>query len=211
MDRASTATAPRLPVAGHPLRSPGVHGQSRDVPVPGQGASTHARVSDHTGSSGRSRERARLFRLPLINGVGIRNEFPWLNGWPMRSPTDASPASSPMSAHGSEPRGKLDRKPAVARSGIAHRKTSAAGSDRSALIWRNAGLLARRFSSRAAGAAPACASAGGCSSLRRRRRAACLRPPLFLAVLNSTSNRLVDSSQCVVRKPCYIHSDYLGG
>ena len=40
------------------------HGRTRDLPVPKQGASAYARVSDHAGPSGRSRSRARTFRLP---------------------------------------------------------------------------------------------------------------------------------------------------
>ena len=36
----------------------------RDLPVPAQGASAHARVSDHAGPSGRSRWRARPYCLP---------------------------------------------------------------------------------------------------------------------------------------------------
>src|SRR5262245_29754586 len=48
-DRASSATAPRLPDADRRLLP---NGQSRDLPVPAQGASAHARLSDHAGSSG---------------------------------------------------------------------------------------------------------------------------------------------------------------
>jgi len=44
--------APRLPDADR-RRLP--NGRSRDLPVPAQGASAHARVSDHAGSPGRSR------------------------------------------------------------------------------------------------------------------------------------------------------------
>src|SRR5258705_2002152 len=47
-DRASSATAPRLPDADRRLLP---NGRSRDLPVPAQGASAHARVSDHAGSS----------------------------------------------------------------------------------------------------------------------------------------------------------------
>ena len=40
---------------------------------------------------------------PLYS-VGSRNKFlPRLNGWPMHSPTDASPAPSRVPAHGSGP------------------------------------------------------------------------------------------------------------
>src|SRR6516162_8952131 len=51
-DRASSATAPRLPDADRRLLP---SGRSRDLPVPIQGASAHARVSDHAGSSWRLR------------------------------------------------------------------------------------------------------------------------------------------------------------
>jgi len=55
-DRASAATAPRLPAADHPTR--GAYGQPGDLPVPGQGACAHARFYDHAGPSKRSRWRA---------------------------------------------------------------------------------------------------------------------------------------------------------
>jgi hypothetical protein len=44
----------------HPLET----GQTRDLPVPAQRASAHARVFDHAGLSGHSRSRARPCRLP---------------------------------------------------------------------------------------------------------------------------------------------------
>ena len=46
----SSATAPRLPDAGQPLTA----GQTRDLPVPVQGACTHARFYDHAGSAASS-------------------------------------------------------------------------------------------------------------------------------------------------------------
>ena len=67
--RASPATAPRLPDADPPGTAAG---QTRDLPVPVQGASSHARVCDRAGPGG-ARARAPLrvaFRLP--NGVGTR-------------------------------------------------------------------------------------------------------------------------------------------
>ncbi len=45
------------------------YGRSRDLPVPAQGASTHARVLDHAGLAGRSRLRARPFCLPSIGRI----------------------------------------------------------------------------------------------------------------------------------------------
>ncbi|MBO0742713.1 MAG: hypothetical protein J2P51_14975, partial [Hyphomicrobiaceae bacterium] len=39
-------------------------GQTRDLPVPVQGACVHARVYDHAGSAGRLRERTRPCCLP---------------------------------------------------------------------------------------------------------------------------------------------------
>src|SRR5437016_1668296 len=65
-DRASSATAPRLPDADR-RRLP--NGRSRDLPVPAQGASAHARFFDHAGSFG------------PCDGASER-----LNGWPMPSP-----------------------------------------------------------------------------------------------------------------------------
>ena len=98
-DRASSATAPRLPDAD---RRQLPNGRSRDLPVPAQEASAHARVSDHAGSSGRSRERALTCCLPPI----ARRRHPGrtlsrLNGWPMHSPVNASPWPSRTTAHDS--------------------------------------------------------------------------------------------------------------
>jgi hypothetical protein len=60
-DRASSATAPRLPDTDR-RRLP--NGRSRDLPVPVQGASAHARFFDHAGSTRRSRWRACSCCLP---------------------------------------------------------------------------------------------------------------------------------------------------
>ncbi len=46
------------------IRPNRTYGQSRDLPVPAQGASVHARVSDHAGSGRCSHYRACPFRLP---------------------------------------------------------------------------------------------------------------------------------------------------
>jgi hypothetical protein len=44
------------------------------------------------------------FAFRLQNGVGARNEgLSRLNGWPMHTPADASPAPSQVPAHGSGP------------------------------------------------------------------------------------------------------------
>ena len=63
-------------------------GQTRDLPVPVQRASTHARFSDHAGSSRRSRSRPCLHRLPPSQGVGTRDmnvyEAQWLAYVPCR-------------------------------------------------------------------------------------------------------------------------------
>ena len=50
--RASSASTPRLPDADQQSY---FAGQTRDLPIPAQRASTHARVSDHAGSDGHSR------------------------------------------------------------------------------------------------------------------------------------------------------------
>src|SRR3954470_18898076 len=59
--RASSASTPRLPDADPRYSSAG---QTRDLPVPAQRASTHARVLDHAGSGGGSRYRTRPCCLP---------------------------------------------------------------------------------------------------------------------------------------------------
>ena len=59
--RSSSAMAPRLPDADQELLTTG---QTQDLPVPGQRASTHARFFDHAGSSGHSRSCARLYCFP---------------------------------------------------------------------------------------------------------------------------------------------------
>jgi hypothetical protein len=96
---ASPASAPRLP--GADLRRPSA-GQIRDLPVPVQRASAHARVFDHAGADGaRAIAPARVvFRV--IKHVGLPIEdFSLLNSWPMRSPINASPTSSQLSPHDS--------------------------------------------------------------------------------------------------------------
>ena len=60
--RASSATAPRLPDADQTAPA---CGRPRDLPVPAQGASAHARVSDRAGSSSGSRSRHPPCCLPL--------------------------------------------------------------------------------------------------------------------------------------------------
>jgi len=60
--RASSATAFRLPDAD---QTASACGRPRDLPVPAQGACTHARVSDRAGSSGGSRWRLPPCCLPL--------------------------------------------------------------------------------------------------------------------------------------------------
>jgi len=79
-------------------------GRPWDLPVPEQEASAHARVCDLAGSSRRSRRRARPCCLPhseLCRHPGCR--LSRFNGWPMLSPTDASPTSSRTPAHSSGP------------------------------------------------------------------------------------------------------------
>jgi hypothetical protein len=62
-DRASAATAPRLPAADRPPR--GAFGRPGDLPVPVQGACVRARFSDHAGSPKRLRWRSQACCLPL--------------------------------------------------------------------------------------------------------------------------------------------------
>ena len=91
-DRASAATAPRLPAADHPTR--GACGQPGDLPVPVQRACAHARFSDHAGPSKRS-----ATQTASAPGTGFLSR---LNGWPARPPADASPTPSrtPRTARG---------------------------------------------------------------------------------------------------------------
>src|SRR5215471_20181683 len=110
-DRASSATAPRLPDAD---RRQLPNGRSRDLPVPAQEASAHARVSDHAGSSERSRQRALTCCLPPI----AQRRHPGrtlsrLDGWPMQSPVNASPWPSRTTAHDSG--AEVDRYSFIAR------------------------------------------------------------------------------------------------
>jgi hypothetical protein len=98
----------RLRLLAFPLRTihpyVGLGGQSRDLPVPVQGASVHARVSDHAESTGHSRNVLSRIAFRNVNAVGTRDfGLSQLNGWPARSPTDASPTPSRLPAHGLGP------------------------------------------------------------------------------------------------------------
>ena len=89
----------RLRLLAFPLRTThpedGLGGQSRDLPVPVQRASVHARVSDHAGSAEHSPNALIRVAFRNVNAVGTRDiGLSRLNGWPARSPADASPASS---------------------------------------------------------------------------------------------------------------------
>ena len=98
-DRASPATAPRLPDADR-RRLP--NGRSRDLPVPAQGASAHARVYDHVGSSGARNDALGCVAFHHMHGVGTQDKtLSRLDGWPMRSPVNASPRPSRATAHDS--------------------------------------------------------------------------------------------------------------
>jgi hypothetical protein len=89
--RASSATAPRLPDAD---RNGFAAGRTRDLPVPVQEASTHARFSDHAGLPEHSRWRARPYCLPLSlqrrhpgysyrgSVAGLCPPLPTLHRWP---------------------------------------------------------------------------------------------------------------------------------
>ena len=76
-------------------------GQPRGLPVPTQGASAHARVSDHAGSAARAIARTDVSPSAGATASALRTcNLSRLNGWPMRSPADASPSSSRMPTHG---------------------------------------------------------------------------------------------------------------
>src|SRR3954468_7060329 len=99
--RTSSAMASRLPDADRRCPSPG---RTRDLPVPVQRASTHARVFDHAGAAGARAIAPAHVAFRVIKHVGLRVEdFSRLNGWPMRSPVNASPASSQIPPHDSGP------------------------------------------------------------------------------------------------------------
>jgi len=91
----------RLPEAD--LRCPSV-GQTRDLPVPVQRASAHARVFDHAGGVDARANAFPLLPSALSSASASRSkDFSRLHGWPMRSPTDASATSSRRPPHGSGP------------------------------------------------------------------------------------------------------------
>jgi len=100
--RASSASAPRLPDADQARRT--VPGRRRHLPVPVQGASVHARVSDRAGSPGARGGAPVRVAFRQQNCVGTR--ISWisrLNGWPARSPADASTTPSRVTPHSSGP------------------------------------------------------------------------------------------------------------
>jgi hypothetical protein len=81
-----------------------LEGQSRDLLVPEQGASVHARVSDHAGSAEPSPNALIRVAFRNVNAVDTRDiGLSRLNGWPARSPADASRAASRPLAHDSGP------------------------------------------------------------------------------------------------------------
>ena len=59
-----------------------------------QGASTHARFFDHAGLVVLAFTRRSVLPSAFATDVGTRNMFTRLNGWPVRSPANASPPSS---------------------------------------------------------------------------------------------------------------------
>src|SRR6516164_9073844 len=97
--RASQASAHHLPDAGQAFFGPG---RRRDLPVPAQGAYAHAGVYDRAGPARRSRWRARPCAFHSTHSVGVpRVLFSRLNTQPMRTPVNASPKPSRVSAHDS--------------------------------------------------------------------------------------------------------------
>src|SRR5256884_7277120 len=76
----------------------------REIPVPAQGASAHARVFDHAGSSGARDDALGCVAFHHMHGVGTQDRtLSRLDGWPMRSPVNASPRPSRATAHDSGP------------------------------------------------------------------------------------------------------------
>ena len=86
-------------------RSHCVIGRTRDLPVPEQGASAHARVSDHAGPSGHSRRAPVRVAFHDLKRVGTQEPTSFAAQWlAVRSPADASPSPSRVPTHGSGPR-----------------------------------------------------------------------------------------------------------
>ena len=104
LDRASAATAPRLPAADHTPRGALMADPEisrfpcKELPYMPGSLTTPGRAGTRNSAPVRV-----AFRLS--NGVGTRDQniLSRLNGWPVRSPTDASPTPSRMPAHGSGP------------------------------------------------------------------------------------------------------------
>src|SRR3954452_9246017 len=76
--RTSSASAPHLPDAD-PGRTPGRAG---DLPVPGQGASVHAGVSDHAGPAEARADAPARMAFRYSNNVGTRDCRPFAAQWP---------------------------------------------------------------------------------------------------------------------------------
>ena len=76
--RASSASAPHLPDA-----DPGrTLGRAGDLPVPGQGASVHAGVSDHAGPAEARADAPARMAFRYSNNVGTRDCRPFAAQWP---------------------------------------------------------------------------------------------------------------------------------
>ena len=92
----------RLRLIAFPMRTGAcASGRSRDLPVPVQGASVHARVF-------RPRRADRMLALTHTivlpsasqTASALRTKLSRLNGWPIRSPADASRTASRRHTHG---------------------------------------------------------------------------------------------------------------
>ena len=79
-------------------------GQTWDLPVPAQGASTHARFFDPAEPPDTCDSASGCIAFRFRNSVSARDvKISWLNGWPVPSPTDASSTSLRTSTHGLGP------------------------------------------------------------------------------------------------------------
>jgi hypothetical protein len=56
-------------------------GHAEDLPVPEQGASAHARVSDHAGPAARSHDARRRIAFQAQNPVGVRDHDSFAAQW----------------------------------------------------------------------------------------------------------------------------------
>src|ERR1700751_1603996 len=94
-----------LRLLAFPMRTSAfANGQTWDLPVPAQGASTHARFFDPAGPPSLAISCLAVLPSAFETASAPRDiRISWLNGWPAPSPTDASSTSLRTATHGSGP------------------------------------------------------------------------------------------------------------